>query len=44
MNDCKWIFWKPMAKVMEAVGRIYDKFLDMRLYVNRKATEGECPF
>ncbi len=40
----KWVFWKPPAKVMEEVARIYDKFLDVREYVNRKATEGEDPF
>ena len=40
----KWVFWKPLAKVMEAAARGYDKFMDMRLYVARKATEGECPF
>lgn len=40
----KWVFWKPLAKVMETVAKGYDKFMDMRLYVVRKATEGECPF
>ena len=40
----KWVFWKPLAKIMEVVERMHDKFLDIRLYVNRKAQEGECPF
>ena len=40
----KWLFWKPLAKIMEMVARMYDKFWDIRLYVARKACEGECPF
>lgn len=40
----KWLFWKPLAKIMEAVAKMYDKFLEIREYVIRKATEGECPF
>lgn len=40
----KWVFWKPLAKILEVVARGYDKFLDIKEYVVRKACEGECPF
>ena len=44
----KWLFWKPLAKILEAAEmaaeKVYNKIFVMRNYANRKAHEDECPF